>query len=409
MEKKDNNLERNRSYLDKNRKFQQDNEEKLQTEFIKEKKEHCYNSIPYQIATSHSSSSSSKNYFQKNDDFRGNNYINRKFDHGYANNCYKLRNNYNAAADENKDFLKRKKYTDYSDSLPQLQQHSNSFQGNYKYEFNNLKNEPKKEVNCRQVDNSNSNLNLNLNEEIISLNNCCYYNTNNAQNQTMIINKIKSSNQAANFTTNIKDDIQEKDNLLLLQRNQRSYSENKIGQPPHYLIVNSLNKDQNHIKRSISDENNTSFDIIKKSNQQSKHQNSKALETKHNSILNQVRKRDDENDNAIIINLIEQNENKEPIISKDLNSKHPVDLEASSPKRPAGENEFEPQNKNFNNANSNLKLFIKDFFTTEKEELEKINKQDAYLKVKKQLKNISNYQKIEEIGEGTYGRVCKYK
>lgn len=340
-----NHFVKNHMNIDKNSKLQKDNEKRRQIEFIQETKQQNFNKFQYQTGSSYS-----KNFIPRMENFSSNNY-NRKFENGYNHNL----NKNNSSAHDDQNFLKRKKYMEHSDSHKQ----SNTYQGNYKFQ----KNEQNEEY-------YNQASNLNLNEEA---------NLSNNLNKNQIRYKGNNLNQP-NYS---KHNNQELDNFDDdYNNNLRSNSDNKI--QPHFP---NEDFDQNQeVKRSISD------NMFDKKNQ-TKPAAPTALE---NINFNQSKNHD------FIINLIDD-ENKEIIINKDLNSKHPKNLEDTSPERPKQAAEF-----NIENKNSNIKFFMKEF-STEKEELENINKQDAYLKTKRKIKNISNFQKIEEIGEGTYGRVCKYK
>ena len=58
--------------------------------------------------------------------------------------------------------------------------------------------------------------------------------------------------------------------------------------------------------------------------------------------------------------------------------------------------------------NSNSKNYFVNKFLSEKDACKLKDIQNSELKDSKQIRNISQFLKLEEIGEGTYGRVCKY-
>jgi len=213
--------------------------------------------------------------------------------------------------------------------------------------------------------------NLNLNEDINSFDNIKY----NIHDEFNYHNQDNNSDQ-------LKFDTADKKSYYF-----DNYKDNKSSSDK-YINPDLSNKDIefNQVIKSISD---NGFENFKRNNSSQFKENIKNLnkEKKKNSLIDEI-----------------ESENKEKIINKELNSQNPVNLETSSFKR---KKEIELALE-YKNSNSSLKFILKDF-TTEKEELENINKQDAYIKTKRQIKNISSYQKIEEIGEGTYGRVCKYK
>lgn len=284
----------------------------------------------------------SKNFIQNENNFKKNsNSYNRNNNNGYEHNNKKI----NVAFDNHK-FLQKKKYND--DSI--TDDYSNSYhllEGNQFTEKNNF--------NFSQTNN------LNLNEDYDSL-----HNENNSD--------LNSNN---NFTYN---------NYLNKQNYKNEDYDYDHSKFHSYKYDNeSKNLEKNKEKRSISDKSN---DLLI-------YNSSKSID---NFDFNK------KNENRLINSDSIKRENKEIIVNKELNSRHPIKLENSSPMKP-GENELSLENKC---SNSSLNFWMKKF-TTEKEEFENINKRDAYLKGKRQIKNISSYQKIEEIGEGTYGRVCKYK
>jgi hypothetical protein len=212
--------------------------------------------------------------------------------------------------------------------------------------------------------------NLNLNEDINSFDNIKY----NYHDEFNYHNQDNNSDK-------LKFDKADKKSYYLDNYNDNKSSSDK------YINPDLFNKDIefNQVIKSTSD---NGFENFKRNNSSQFKENINNLNKgKKNSQLDEI-----------------EREYKEKIINKELNLQNPVNLETSSFKRKK-EIELALENKN---SNSSLKFILKDF-TTEKEELENIDKQDAYMKTKRQIKNISSYQKIEEIGEGTYGRVCKYK
>jgi hypothetical protein len=124
-----------------------------------------------------------------------------------------------------------------------------------------------------------------------------------------------------------------------------------------------------------------------------------------NNYLEKSTSKDKEDKFKYFSNKTQESLNKENIVNKHLNSSHKIFLENNEDNNAEQHNKPSHENKKDNLQN---KFSIIDF-TTEKDEVSRINKESKFYKTQKSVKNISNYLKIEEIGEGTYGRVCKYK
>jgi len=305
----------------------------------------------------------------------------------YDNNINNIKINYYQK--DNQEFLHRKKH--YENKI----NHYNNLESKIHIKDDFSKNQETRNIpyrNKTQTFYNYDKFNLNLKEEF---NDFSKTSKNHSFFEKSQINEINENSKRA---VKIKYDNYKERNPEF--PNFKSYSEHKSNSNQ---VINNV-ENSNLFNRSVSDnlleKSRTIFSNTKNS------ENSNILLAQ--DLIN-IENKDIYRDILINANI---SESKEKIINKNLNSKHLIVVESDDlPKKAKEYCLIQKESENIleikkSNSNKNFPLIE---FTTQEEEHQRINRENKFSNKNKIIKNISNYQKIEEIGEGTYGRVCKYK
>lgn len=312
---------------------------------------------------------------------------NRNYDNNFNNI------NINYYQNDNQEFLHRKKHFENK-----IYEHHNKLELKNHIRDDTSKNQESRNHHNRnqsQTFYNNDKLNLNLKEE--------FNDPSKVRQNHNYYEKTQNNEFFENSNKPIK--IKNEDNKEFKNENAKlkSYSEHKSNSNQ---FINNIENSYN-LHRSVCE--NT------KENSRITFSNSKNSVNADRLVQDFINKKNKDiiRDELINTNNMEDySESKEQIINKNLNSKHLIDLEFDDLTKNAKEycliQKINENKLEMKKSSSNLNFSLIQF-TTQEEEQQRISRENKYSNQNRTIKNISNYQKIEEIGEGTYGRVCKYK